>query len=57
MSTLSEDPVLRVLGTPDLLELIFTHLNPADVRHARLVSRLWSSVIERPKFWRWSSTW
>ena len=54
MSTLSEDPVLLVLGTPDLLELIFTHLNPADVKHARLVSRLWSSVIERPKFWRWA---
>ena len=54
MSTLTEDPVLRVLGTPDLLELIFTHLNPADVKHARLVSRLWSSVIERPKFWRWA---
>ena len=57
MSTLTEDPVLRVLGTPDLLELIFTYLHPADVKHARLVSRLWSSVIERPKFWRWSSTW
>ena len=54
MSTLSEDPVLSVMDTPDLLEIIFTYLHPADVKHARLVSRLWSSVIEKPKYLRWA---
>ena len=31
--------VLRVLGTPDLLEMIFSHLQPDSVKTVRLVSR------------------
>ena len=31
--------VLRVLGTPDLLEMIFSNLQPDSVKTVRLVSR------------------
>lgn len=41
----------KVLSNPDLLEMIFTFLDPFPVRRVRLVSRLWRSVMEVGKFW------
>merc|ERR1711988_1180292 len=41
----------RVLGDPDMLDIIFRYLDPPSVKRVRLVSTLWRSVCESPKFW------
>jgi len=41
----------RVLGYPNMLDIIFSYLDPPSVKSVRLVSTLWRSVSESPKFW------
>ena len=64
------DCMQKVCRTQELLEMIFSCLNPSAVKNASLVSRLvskncilnvlnifcrlWRSVIGKPKFWTWS---
>jgi len=50
----SSECIQKVCRTQELLEIIFSCLNPSAVKNASLVSRLWRSVIGKPKFWTWS---
>jgi len=45
----------EMIKNPDLLEMIFGYLDPTSVKTASAVSRTWNSVIEKPKFWRWTT--
>ena len=47
MQTVTVTPMDRVLSTQELLELIFSHLDPESVKRAALVSRLVSNGIYR----------
>ena len=47
MQTVTVTPMDRVLSTQELLELIFSHLDPESVKRAALVSRLVSNEIYR----------
>ena len=38
-----------------ILDQIFRHLDPADLKTVCLVSRLWRLVVEVPRFWTWAS--
>jgi len=42
------------LNSPDILEIVFSHLAPADIKSASLVSGTWNFVIETAKFWSWA---
>ena len=50
MQTVTVTPMDRVLSTQELLELIFSHLDPESVKRAALVSRLVSNGIYRVIF-------
>merc|ERR1712025_1527187 len=41
----------RVLRDPDMLDIIFSFLDEQSISRVGLVSRLWMSVSESPKFW------
>merc|ERR1711990_222979 len=41
------------LSNPLILDLIFGHLNPADIKTVSQVSSSWRSVVEVAKFWSW----
>ena len=34
-----------------ILETVFSHLSPRDIKTAALVSRTWRMVVDTPKFW------
>ena len=38
-------------SNPVILETVFSHLSPSDIKRAALVSRTWRMVVEKPRFW------
>ena len=38
-------------SNPVILEAVFSHLSPSDIKTAALVSRTWRMVVETPRFW------
>ena len=42
-------------SNPLVLQGIFRHLPPSDIKTAALVCRTWSSVVETPQFWTWAT--
>ena len=49
METLSA----KVTRNPVILEQIFSHLPPSDIKTVALVDRTWNSVVEQPRYWTW----
>ena len=42
-------------GIPVILEVIFSHLSPADIKTVSLVCRTWKTVVEQPRYWSWAA--
>ena len=42
-------------NNPVILERIFSHLDPSDIKTAALVCRTWNNVLESPKYWTWAT--
>ena len=42
-------------NNPVILERIFSHLDPSDIKTAALVCRAWNTVLESPKYWTWAT--
>ena len=34
-----------------ILETVFRHLSPSDIKRASLVSKTWRRILNRPRFW------
>ena len=49
-----EELFLEVLNNPDILEEIFSHLPPEDIKTVALVSKTWREVVEKPRYWTWA---
>ena len=44
----------EVMNNPDILEDIFRHLPPKDIKTVALVSKMWRQVVEKPRYWTWA---
>ena len=38
-------------SNPVILETVFRHLSPSDIKTASLVSKTWRRILNRPRFW------
>ena len=38
-----------------ILETLFSHLSPRDMKTAALVCRTWRQVVETPRYWTWAT--
>ena len=38
-----------------ILETVFSHLSPRDIKTVALVSRTWRMVVETPRYWTWAT--
>ena len=43
--------ILQVLNNPDIVEIIFLHLNLKDLLTCSAVNTLWNSLLKNPMFW------
>merc|ERR1712200_105206 len=43
----------KITRNPVILEQIFSHLPPSDIKTVALVNRTWNSVVEQPRYWNW----
>jgi len=43
----------KITRNPVILEQIFNHLPPSDIKTVALVNRTWNSVVEQPRYWTW----
>ena len=41
-------------SNPVILENVFSHLSPRDIKTAALVCRTWRQVVEIPRYWTWA---
>ena len=49
METLSA----KITRNPVILEQLFGHLPPSDIKTVALVNRTWNYVVEQPRYWTW----
>ena len=41
-------------SNPVILETVFSHLSPRDIKAVALVSPAWREVVDQPRFWSWA---
>ena len=54
ISVEDQDLVDQVMFNPVILETLFSHLSPHDIKAVALVSSAWREVVDQPRFWTWA---
>ena len=48
-----EIPLIKSVLPPEMLEKIFSHLAPKDLKTVMLICRTWNKAAETPALWSW----
>ena len=53
----TDDPDIKekIFTNPVILETIFRHLQPSDIKSAALVNTNWRDLLAQPRFWTWAT--